>query len=101
MLRGVEVDPAAWAEQLAPLVHELGEALADLLRDRMEAGRNLAAKQAALADFDRTVPALARLVEAHLAAAGLPEFADQVRPRRLRPRRRKAPGEVVEAQPAV
>lgn len=86
--------PHAIADVLEPPLATLGEALDEVVRDRTSAAGTHAAKAAAMAAFDETLRRAARLLEAHLDAAGMTLAAERVRRKRSRRGRRAVAGEV-------
>jgi hypothetical protein len=78
--RAVSFQPAALADDLAPLVTALQRALEDVARERAEAAQVTVARNAALAANDASFMALAGLIEAMARAAGKHEVADRIRP---------------------
>ncbi len=78
--RGVTLDASSLAEEMRPLVKDLGLALEDLGREERASEATKIARDEALIAYDRTFLWVARSAEALFKMANLPEVAKRVRP---------------------
>lgn len=74
------VDETEWLARLRPPIAALDRALGEVARAARRAESTLAAKQAALADYDIAFGRLARFLESLFTLAGFPSFAARLRP---------------------
>lgn len=78
--KGAELDPREYAAELSAVVATLDQSLTTVARESREAEVTLAARDAAVAEFDRRYAATTNLLSALLAAAGHQALADRLRP---------------------
>ncbi len=78
--KGVDLDPASLAEEMKPLVVQLGQALEDVTQGERQTEAYKIAKDEALDAYDRTFLWVARSAESLFKLADLPKVAKRVRP---------------------
>lgn len=78
-LSGLQLDRDALADELQPLVDELGRILEDVKREVREREITKRSRDRALADFDTTAGAVARIQIGLDDLAGFPEYSDRIR----------------------
>ncbi len=82
---GAAIDTSSVAQQLQDQRQVLNERLSDVAREVREAQTTLVAKNAAIADYDRTFTGIATIFEGLFILADQKELAARVRPSRRRP----------------
>ena len=95
--RGVQIDRAAMAAELLPLVERLDTALRAVTQEAAELHITKTAKDRAFEENDRAFAGVANAAEGLLTLAGRKDLADRVRPSR----RRAGVVEAEEAKPEV
>ncbi len=83
--KGVDLAPADRAEEMSPLVRQLGQMLDGVSREERRADATKIAKDEAQAEYDRTFVWGARTAEDLFRMADLSEVAKRVRPSTRRP----------------
>lgn len=82
VLAGMQLDTSAWADQLEQPLADLGEALALLTHEKPDTRERQVAKARAIAEYDRTYLATARIVEDLFRYVGMDDLGEKVRPSR-------------------